>query len=730
MNPRSVLSLWRERWGKTSTASLKVPYARGKPNVLIKRLVNASFWTPVALSGASMAICMAALVFIATVRFPDHDQFVISAVLLALSLFLARYSGTFITLLLGAFSMVVSLRYFDWRVTETLGSSLTVEFALGFGLFAAEAYLFLLFGLRFLQGVWPMRCAAPPLPDDHKEWPYIDVLLLCHGKSIEEIRAAVVETLGIDWPKNKLKIHLVDSANRPDVAALSASVGVQYDAQAPGFSGIAGGIRYGMSKSHSELIVLLDCAYRVDKDFLGRTVGWFTRNHKLAIVQTPHHLLAPPPAPEAIALCGAQSAGSCAIVRRTMMMEAGVMEPAFDRQPDEIALAFHEWNYGTAYLCKDTPADQFNAAIPGLSVLPSPFSGPVLYAKERLAAAITMLEFYFPLARLVFFTAPAAYLLAGNDLVHASPDALALYALPHYLHGYIAYSRTRGPGRLALVTDLREALLAFYLLVPTGFGLLRTAVARLRQWWSRSRSGNEKELESDGMRNRVLPFSKRRAVAYTLIIGLNLAAFASGAITLRPEALQAADFDKGLAYLAWAGCNLLLLASLMAVAMEAREIRLHAESIKRMQLMMRLPLGRTISGSTLNFPATTLDIELPGPAAVKPGSELRISIFQGYREIAFTGTVLSQQENLLHVEVDPRMHAEYSEFATAAFSRPDNWPKWLPGRHADRPVPAWVTGSIMAVLIGILDFGTNPVQTMKSWPQMAKKLRFWKKDES
>jgi cellulose synthase (UDP-forming) len=725
MNPRSVLLLWRERWGKSSTDSLKVPYARGKPNALVKRLVNASFWTPVALSGISMAICLAALVFVVTVRFPEHDQFVISAVLLALSLFLARYAGTFITLLLGAFSMVVSLRYFDWRVAETLGSNLTVEFALGFGLLAAEVYLFLLFGLRFLQGVWPMHCAAPPLPDDHKEWPYIDVLLLCHGRSLEEIRVAVVETLAVNWPKNKLKIHLVDSTNRPDIATLSASVGVQYDAQAPGFSGIAGGIRYGMSKSHSELIVLLDCEYRVDRDFLGRTVGCFTRNHKLAIVQTPHHLLAPPPAPETIALCGAPSFGSCAIVRRTMMMDAGVMEPAFDRQPDETALAFHDWNYGTAYLCKDVPAGRFNAAIPGLSVLPSPFSGPVLYAKDRLAAAVTMLEFYFPLARLVFFTAPAAYLLAGTDLIHARPDALALYALPHYLHGYIACSRTRGASRLDLVTDLREALLAFYLLIPTGFSLLRTALVRLRQWRARRENG----LKTNGVRTRVLPFSKRRAIAYTLIIGLNLAAFASGAVTLRPETLQAADFDKGLAYFAWAGCNLLLLASLMAVAMEAREIRLHAESVKRMQLMMRLPLGRTISGSTLNFPDTTLDIELPGPTQVKPGSELRISLFQGYREIAFTGTVLSQQENLLRVEVDPRVHGEYREFAAAAFSRPDNWPKWLPGRHADRPVPACVTGGVMAILIGILDFGTNPVQTMKSWPQVAKKLRFWKKDE-
>jgi cellulose synthase (UDP-forming) len=729
MNPRSVLSLWRERWGKTSAAGLKVPYVRGKPQVLIKRLVNASIWTPVIFSGVAMAICLAALVFIVTVRFPAHDQVVISSVLLVLSLLLARYAGTYFTLLLGAFSAVVSLRYIDWRVTETLGRDLSIEFLLGFGLFATEAFLFLLFGLRFLQGVWAMRCAPQPLPGEQKDWPFIDIILACHGRPLDDIRSATIAALAQEWPKNKLKIHLVDDRNRPDVAEFCASVGTHYDPQPAGFSGVPGGIRYGMSKSHSELIVLLDCDYRFGKDFLKTTAGWFTRNHKLAIAQTPHHFLAPAPLQDALSLTGAAQEGSCAIVRRTMMVEAGAMEPAFDLQSEETALAFNEWNYGTAYLCKDVPADRFNAAMPGLSVLPSPFSPRLLYVKDRLAAAIAMLEFYFPLARLVFFTAPAAVLLAGVELIRATPEDLAMYAIPHYLHGYIALSRTRGTSRFALFTELREGLLAFYLLIPTAVSMVRTALGRLRRAGKGSDTGSA-HAAADGEVQRGLPFSKLRAIAYTLIIGLNLAACVSGAATLSREDLPQGAFDSGLVFLAWAGCNLLLLAALMAVAMEAREIRLHAQSIRRMPLMLRLPLGRTISCTTLNFPETVLDIGLPGPTPVQTGAVLRVSLFQGYREMAFAGTVLAQDGQVLKVQVDPQVHAEYQDFAASALSRGDKWPKWLPGRHADRPVPAWLSNAITAFLIGLVDFGTNPVQTMKKWPELAKKLRFWKKDES
>jgi hypothetical protein len=48
MTPHLLLSLWRERWGKTAEAGFRRPYLIGKPNTPCKRLVKprcqSAFW--------------------------------------------------------------------------------------------------------------------------------------------------------------------------------------------------------------------------------------------------------------------------------------------------------------------------------------------------------------------------------------------------------------------------------------------------------------------------------------------------------------------------------------------------------------------------------------------------------------------------------------------------------------------------------------------------------------
>ena len=54
----------------------------------------------------------------------------------------------------------------------------------------------------------------------------VDLLIPTYNEELSVTRGTVYAALGIDWPKDKLRIHLLDDGNRPSFKTFAEEVGI------------------------------------------------------------------------------------------------------------------------------------------------------------------------------------------------------------------------------------------------------------------------------------------------------------------------------------------------------------------------------------------------------------------------------------------------------------------------------------------------------------------------
>src|SRR5438093_248011 len=116
------------------------------------------------------------------------------------------------------------------------------------------------------------------------------------------------------YPRDKLNVYVLDDgATRekledPDPAQaafarrrqrelreLCENSGAHYLSRDRNLNAKAGNVNAALARSSGELILMLDADHVPTTDFLERTVGFFERDPKLFLVQTPHFFLNPNP---------------------------------------------------------------------------------------------------------------------------------------------------------------------------------------------------------------------------------------------------------------------------------------------------------------------------------------------------------------------------------------------------------------------------------------------------
>ena len=159
-----MLSLWRERWGKAAGTSFKVPYVRGKINQWTQGFPHADIWSVTGVSVAALLSCLVLLGLMMGLRLSFNSQIVFSVVFVSLAVYMRRYAGTLITLVLTGMAIIASSRYLYWRFDATLVPNFSLDFIFGFYLFVAECYLALLVAIGLIQSIWPLKrmCASYP----------------------------------------------------------------------------------------------------------------------------------------------------------------------------------------------------------------------------------------------------------------------------------------------------------------------------------------------------------------------------------------------------------------------------------------------------------------------------------------------------------------------------------------------------------------------------------------
>lgn len=681
MNPKLVLSLWRERWGKTADSATTLPYLKGKPNAWGYRLTHSAMWSIPAATIITAATCSLLIVWMITVQLSLGGQIAFSLVVVGFAVYIRRYRGTLITLALLGLSIVVSARYLYWRFTATLGYGFNSDFILGFGLCVAELHVVVLAAMGFIQRVWPVKRATVELPHDTTKWPTVDIYLLIQGQDQGSVIERCRTALSLDWPKKKLQIYLLDAEPRQDIERRAIHMGVTYLGCSDSFSNETDRVLWALQRTQGELVAVFDGNPVAEKNFLQSTVGWFVRDHTLGLLRTPQHVLGTERVPNNLKLFDSKAAVvSCALVRRSLLIEREGADLVPCPSDAPVARKWQMIGFDNGFIgFNDDP-------MPGEGIfrVDHPLTSRRLIWQQRLTAMQSMLQFYLPVSYWVFFTAPLTYLLAAVHLIQTSPEVLAAFAVPHFLHGYIATGRMRGSKRLALWADVRDTILAGYMLLPTTISVVRTKVGRLLTGNTEAKNYPQERIQW------------KEALPYCILLILNLSGLAAGASRL----LVSEDFpvlDLKL-YLFWCICNMMLLAATWAVAEESQQIRFQTRKLSRIPAMLRLSSRHTVTCETANFPETTLLLSLPTPLKLEPDADVGISFFYEQREFDFSAKVVRGGNGLLSVRISEVEWNRYQITGASILSRGQEWPKWLPGRNADHPLPQWISRPVGSAL--------------------------------
>ena len=250
-----------------------------------------------------LPLIVAVLAFVALIPMTWQQQ-AFFGVLVVVAAFLIDRSkrGPAATVLLVLLCLCATTRYGYWR-SATLWEYLHRPWAhvsvlaavLMLILVGAEFYTFLILVLGFFQTIAPLK--RPPLlmPDDPESWPAVDVLIPTFNESLDVVRYTVLAAQQMDWPADKLNVVVLDDGGRSEFKEFARQAGVGYIARADHSHAKAGNLNNALRQCKGEFVTIFDCDHIPTRSFLQISIGWFLRDAKLAMLQTPHHFYSPDP---------------------------------------------------------------------------------------------------------------------------------------------------------------------------------------------------------------------------------------------------------------------------------------------------------------------------------------------------------------------------------------------------------------------------------------------------
>jgi cellulose synthase (UDP-forming) len=231
------------------------------------------------------------------------QQAVLGVVSVLIAIWMDRSSSSYlITLTLMMASCYSTYRYAYWRISTVIKFFMDPSSQWG-GLDAffiatlvvAEAYAFSILYLGYIQTLWPLRRTPVPLPDDPDEWPAIDLLIPTYNEPLNVVRYTALAAMHIDWPADKLNVYVLDDGKREEFRIFCEEAGIGYMTRDDNNHAKAGNINRALKRLDAPLVAIFDSDHVPTRSFLQVTVGWFLRDQKLGMLQTPHHFYSPDP---------------------------------------------------------------------------------------------------------------------------------------------------------------------------------------------------------------------------------------------------------------------------------------------------------------------------------------------------------------------------------------------------------------------------------------------------
>jgi cellulose synthase (UDP-forming) len=654
----------------------------------------------------------AALVCIVTVPLDLRWQAVSGVAALSVAILLKRRGGRRVSLGFMALSLIFSCRYIYWRLSTTLpvGTDYNfLDFLLGIGLLVAEGYAFVVLVLGYFQVLWPLGRKPVPLPADPALWPVVDIFIPTYNEPLQVVRPTVLAALELDWPPEKLRVYLLDDGRRDEFKDFCASVGAVHLTRADNKHAKAGNINRALAQTHGEYIAIFDCDHIPTRSFLQMTLGCLVSDPKMALVQTPHHFFSPDPFERnlktfrrvpnegelfygllqdgndfwnATFFCG-----SCAVVRRTAIQEIGGIAVETVTEDAHTALRLHSKGWHSAYI---NFAQAAGLATESLSAhvgqrirwargmaqilrVDNPFFTPGLSWGQRLCYFNAMLHFLYGIPRLIFLTAPLAYLLFGIQIIHAQGLLIFAYAAPHVLLAITTNSRLQGRYRHSFWAEVYETVLAFFIIAPTTLALVNPKLGKFNV------------TAKGGLVDRDY-FDGNIAKPYYILFFINIVGMVAGTLKLIFAGAQLADTIA--LNMVWTTYNILIVGACMCVASEARQLRRHVRVKTGIPVALKWK-GEVQHSKTIDLSYSGAQIAVTDHTKFNVGDVVEVALIPSAASSWIKGTVRLSRPQGIALEFLSLSIAEEKQVIYALFGRADAWLGWRIRYREDQPLKSF-----------------------------------------
>jgi len=665
------------------------------------------------------------------------QQIVLGILTIAIVAWLDRSSSSYVvTLTLLLVSIFSTFRYAYWRYVTTTRFFLAPNavwryldaFFIALLLFA-ETYAFLTLFLGYMQTLWPLRRTPVAMPDDIDLWPAIDLLIPTCNEPLSLVKFTALAALNIDWPADRLNVYILDDGRREEFRQFAEAAGIGYMTRDDNAHAKAGNINCALARLDSPYVAIFDCDHVPTRSFLQITLGWFLRDKKLGMLQTPHHFYSPDPFERnldqfrmvpnegeffysivqdgndfwnATFFCG-----SCAVLRRSALDQIGgiAVDTVTEDAHTSLRMQTNGWN--TAYINIPQAAGLATERLSGhirqrirwargmvqIMRTDNPLFAPGLSAAQRLCYFNAMTHFLYALPRLIFLTAPLIYLIFGRVNFPGYWAAILAYALPHLILSNITNSRIQGHHRFSFWNEIYETVLAPYIFFPTLLAFLNP------------RAGKFNVTPKGGVVDRRY-FDSRIARPFLFLIAINFL----GVLCAIPRFIQfpsviqlpgnnhafplpllAAMYDGThpgtiAMNLVWACFNLVILGVATSVAWESRQRRHAVRIAMTVPADVQLANGSILRGVTSDVSSGGLMLCMQHNVIANPGDAIKVTLPVLDGKASLPATVVGVSGNTLRAQFDPLTLPEEEALTMVLYSRADTWLGWGEPRHADKPL--------------------------------------------
>ncbi len=608
------------------------------------------------LKNGAIIIIILAIIYLATIKFTLEANIIIAAILLSV-LFLAYFfrendnikKNLPIRVTAISAGLFLTLHYLYWRGTETLPLEANLPtLVFGSALFLAECYCFMISLLGYINNINPIHRESPPLPADFNELPHVDIFIPTYDEEFHIVSPTLVAATQLHYPKEKLHVYLLDdggteekcqSKNKVHAAhaqqranqlkKLASDFGATYITRERNISAKAGNINHALKNSSGELVAIFDCDHIPSSDFLVKTVGFFLKEEKLFLVQTPHNLINADPlernlsrlhhAPAENALFyglykqGLDSwgmtffCGSAALLRRSVLNEIGGIAEETVTEDAETTLEALAKGYTTLYydqaMISGLQPETFSSFIQQrarwaqgmlqIFLLKNPWTKRGLSFMQRLLFTNLVLSWLFPIQRLIMLLTPPAVLLFSMNITVAKLDMLLVMLIPSILGSILVSQYLYGNLRWPFVSILYEVMQSIHLSI----GIFKLFLNPRSPKFQVTPKGEV--LEENFISTLAKPFY--------FILCINIAAIIQGFISYQNAIEQS---EMILFITIWAICDLLFLLSALGITFERKQrrsspraiveepVRLHT---KNGEMLRGVMIDASVSGARLRF---------------------------------------------------------------------------------------------------------------------------------